>query len=126
MNKDDHAKVIRSDFNEITDSGIINQLKQKLKSHKFCILTNRSHIDIDESFMRKFVIGIKELVFKAKDSNTNSTQIYTSNINSNDIDIIFSALCSSNIKVCFVCLLLILHRNTICLLCNLVKVNHKV
>ena len=76
--------------------------------------------------MRKFVIGIKELVFKAKDSNTNSTKIYTSNINSNDIDIISSALCFSNIKVCFVCLPLILLINTIFFLFKLVKVNRKV
>ena len=77
-------------------------MKKKLENLKFCILTNHSHIDIDESFMKKFVVEIKELSLKAYDSNISSTQIYTSNIDSNDIDKISNALNCSNIKVCIV------------------------
>jgi len=93
----DYANVIRSDFNEITNLGMINQLKQKFENLKFCILTKHSHIDIDESFMNKFVIKIKELCLKTNNFDINSTQ--TSQINSNDIDRISNALCCSNIKI---------------------------
>ena len=104
MYKGDYAKVIRSDFNEITKLGIINQFKQKFKNLKFCILTNHSHIDIDASFVKKFVIKIRELCLETNKSDKNSRE--TLQINSNDIDRISNAC--SNIKVCFVRSLLIL------------------
>ena len=106
-----NAKITRSYFNEVTDLSIINQFKEKFKNLKLCISTNHSHIDIDESFMNKFVIKIKELCLKTNNFDINSTQ--TSQINSNDIDRISNALYCSNIKVCFVRSLLILHKYTV-------------
>ena len=86
----DHPYVIRSDFNEITNSSVINLLKEKLQSHKFNIQTKHDRISSVTSFMKKFVSQIKYLTVKDVD------------LNSNDMETITYTLLKSNIKVSFV------------------------
>ena len=56
-----YADVIRSDFNEITNPRIINQLKMKLRNHKFFIHITDGRIPADTIFIKKFVTQINEL-----------------------------------------------------------------
>ena len=86
----DHSDVIRSDFNEITNLRIINQLKENLQNHKFCITTNHDRIASDLTFIKKFVSQMNELNVDANE------------LNSNDIVQIRDKLSNSNVKVSFV------------------------
>ena len=85
-----HPYVIRSDFNEIINSRIINQLKESLQNHKFIIKTNHDQITSDLIFIKKFVSQIYKLVVDAEFS-----------LNLNDMEEIRNKLSNSNFKVSF-------------------------
>jgi len=80
----EHYGVIRSDFNEITNLKIINQLKEKLRNHEFFISTIYHD---DTNFIEKFVSQIDCLVL-------NSIGNY-----STDLKMIAAVLTKSHIKV---------------------------
>ena len=61
--------MIRSDFNEIANSRIINQLKKNLQNHKFKIWVNHYRITSDLIFIKKFVSQINELEVNADNLN---------------------------------------------------------
>ena len=88
--KTNHSYVIRSDFNEITNLSIINQLKENLQNHKFNIDTKHDQISCDLTFIKKFISELS-LDVDAKYG-----------FNSNDFEEIRDKLSNSNIKVCFV------------------------
>ena len=85
-----YADVIRSDFNEITNPRIINQLKMKLRNHKFFIRIADGRIPCDSIFIKKFVTQIEELEIESK------------NIKRNEMDELFDFLLRFNIHVCFI------------------------
>ena len=86
----DFAEAIRSDFNEITNPRIINQLKIKLRNHKFFICIADGRIPCDSIFIKKFVTQIEELEIESK------------NIKRNEMDELFDFLLRLNIHVCFI------------------------
>ena len=92
-----HHNVIRSDFNEITNMKIINQLKEKLRNHEFCIDTDHHDVTIDLNFIEKFVSQIHGLAVDA-----------ARGLNSKHLKMIAAVLTKSHIKVC----LHILFENT--------------
>ena len=87
----DHAYVLRSDFNEITKTRIINQLKEKLQNHNFNIQTKHNQIRSDAIFIKNLVTRINELGLNVYDVD-----------DSNETQILFNSLCSPIIKVYFV------------------------
>ena len=87
----DHSDVIRSDFNEITNLRIINQLKENLQNHKFRIKINNYELTSDLLFIKKFVSQISDLHVDAMNG-----------LNSNDIEEIKYELSNSKITVSFV------------------------
>ena len=91
--ENNRSLTIRSDFNEITNLSIINQLKEKLQNHNFVIRIYHEGITTEANFIRKFVTQINKLNVDA-DYNGNFTTI--------DMVDITKALSTSNIKVCFV------------------------
>ena len=86
-----YSYVIRSDFNEVINSRIINQLKKNLQNHKFCIQTDHNQITSDLIFIKKFVSQISDLHVDAMNG-----------LNSNDIEEIKYELSNSKITVSFV------------------------
>ena len=70
---------------------IINQLKENLKNHKFCIWTDHEQITSDLLFIKKFVSQINWLRVDAYNG-----------LISNDMEEIKSTLTNSNFKVSFV------------------------
>ena len=87
----EYLYVIRSDFNEITNSRILNQLKENLQNHKFCINTYNDRIASDLLFIKKFVSQIScYTVYAGYD------------LNSKDMEKIKYTLSNSSIKVSFV------------------------
>ena len=86
----EYLYVIRSDFNEITNSRILNQLKTNLKNNKFIIWTNHERITSDLIFIKKFVSQINVLYVDA------------GGLTSNDMEKIKYKLSSTNIKVSFI------------------------
>ena len=85
-----HSYLIRSEYNEITKSRIIYQLKESLQNHKFFMCTDHDQITSDLTFIKKFVSQISELVLTAY------------GLNSNDMEELKYVLIVSNIKVSFV------------------------
>ena len=85
-----YADVIRSDFNEITNPRIINQLKMKLRNHKFFIRIADGRIPCDSMFIKKFVTKIEEL------------EIECNNIKRKALDELLKVLDCSIINVCFI------------------------
>jgi len=83
----EHHKVIRSDFNEIANMKIMNQLKEKLRNHEFCIYTDYHDVTRDVNFIEKFVSQIDWLELSAI------------GLNSKDLKMIAAVLTKSNIKV---------------------------
>ena len=67
---------------------IINQLKENLQNHKYCIVTRRDQITKDTMFINKFVSQVKELHVDFDFSSFDNIEELT------------KALCSSNVKVC--------------------------
>ena len=87
----DYSHVIRSDFNEIINSRIKNQLKEKLKNHNFNIQTKHNRIRSDAIFIKNFVTRTNELGVNVYDVD-----------DSDETQILFNSLCSAKIKVDFV------------------------
>jgi len=75
----EHQRVIRSDFNEIANLKIMNQLKEKLRNHEFHIFTIYHDVT---NFIEKFVSQIDRL-----------------NIYAADLKMIAAVLTKSHIKV---------------------------
>ena len=92
----EHQNVIRSDFNEIANLKIINQLKEKLKNHEFCIFTDYHDVTRGANFIEKFVSQIDRL------------KLVAIGLNSKHLKMIAAVLTKSGIKVC----LHILFENT--------------
>ena len=85
-----HSFEMRSDFNEIINNRIINQLKENLQNHNFCFKTNHHQITRDFIFIKKFVRQLNEL------------RVFADGFNSNYMEEIKNTLSNSNIKVSFV------------------------
>ena len=88
---DDDALQIKTEFSELIDENIIEELKQELRYFQFYIDTDHERVTTDTIFMRNFVTQIRQL--QVNDP---------FNFNSNDMKNIISALSTSNINVCFV------------------------
>ena len=98
-----YSYVIRSDFNEVINSRIINQLKENLQNHKFFIHIVRYNITRDLLFIKKFVSQINELKLDA------------TGLKSKDMEEIKCILSNSSIKVSFVALIIFLQIVSWCL-----------
>ena len=85
-----YSHVIRSDFNEITNLIMTNQLKENLLNQNFRIWIDHYRITSDLIFIKKFVSQINELRLNA-----------AYGLNSNDIEEIKYTLSNLNIKVSF-------------------------
>ena len=86
-----HSEVIRSDFIEITNLRIINQLKENLQNNEFCILNKYNKATDDLIFIKKFVSKINEFEVNARNG-----------LNSNDMEEIKYTLSDLKTKVRFV------------------------
>lgn len=86
-----HSYEIRNNFIEITDSSIRQELKGLLQNHQFYIVTDGGQVTRDIIFISKFVTQIKVL-----DADATA-------FNSTNLKKILNCLSDSNIKVCFVC-----------------------
>ena len=90
--------MIRSDYDEISNSNVVNQLKVELQNFKFYIYTKHGRVITDGNFIKKFATQIKELW-------VDSTDIMMENLSDitlNDMQMLTNTLSSSNIKVCVV------------------------
>ena len=97
----DHQRRIRSEFDEITNLGVIHQLKENLRNYKFCISTLHGRIATDESFMEKFVTEIYKLEVQQKVPLEVQMEAAWFRLTSDDMQRIKNVLSRSNIKVCF-------------------------
>ena len=86
-----YSSDIRSNFNEITNSIIKNNLKEKLKYHNFNIYTRHNQVTIDDIFIKKFLTHLHCLHIDTG-----------SGFNSNDKKNIIVIILFLNNKVCFV------------------------
>merc|ERR1719376_882340 len=83
----EHQAVIRSDFDEITNLKIINQLKEKLRNLEFYIYTYHRNVTRHVNFIEKFV------------SQVDCLGIYAADFNLKDLKMIAAVLTKSGIKV---------------------------